>query len=104
MLCSNKDAISALHVMKVTLDPQQNNYNEKITKTFYHELESKVQALPGVQSASLASSVPISYFPMRQRVNVEGRHLPPDRLPPEILFNRVDVYYLKTMRVPLLFG
>jgi macrolide transport system ATP-binding/permease protein len=92
------------HVLNVTLDPQENNYNEAQTKEFYRELESKIKALPGIESASLASSVPITSFPSKQRVFVEGQHLPPDHLPSPILFDRVDADYFKTMDMPLLRG
>jgi predicted permease len=92
------------HVLNVTLDPQENNYNEAQTKEFYRELESKIKALPGIESASLASSVPITSFPSKQRVFVEGQHLPPDHLPSPILFDRVDADYFKTMDMPILRG
>jgi hypothetical protein len=49
----------ANHVLNLTLDPREVGYDETRTKTFYHDLEAKVRALPGVQSASLAFSVPM---------------------------------------------
>jgi predicted permease len=91
-------------VLNVTLDPQENNYTEAQTKQVYRELELKVKAMPGVQSASLASSVPISTFPNRQRIYVENRPLLPDRQLPNILFNRIDSGYFETMRIPVLLG
>ncbi|MGA7446191.1 MAG: ABC transporter permease [Terriglobales bacterium] len=92
------------HVLNVMLDPEENNYNDAQTKEFYRALESRVKAMPGIESVSLASSVPITSFPSKQRVFVEGQHLPPDYLPSPILFNRVDADYFKTMDVPLLRG
>ncbi|HEV7218278.1 MAG TPA: ABC transporter permease [Terriglobales bacterium] len=92
------------HVLNVALDPQENGYNEAQTKDFYRELESKVKALPGVESASLASSVPISTFPSRQRIYVENQPVLPDSVLPDILFNRIDSGYFKTMSIPILIG
>jgi predicted permease len=92
------------HVLNVTLDPQENDYNEAKTREFYRELESKVKAMPGVQSASLASSVPISAFPSGQRIYIENRPLLPDRPLPNILFNRIDSDYFETMGIPVLLG
>jgi|HubBroStandDraft_1064217.scaffolds.fasta_scaffold00387_17 macrolide transport system ATP-binding/permease protein len=91
-------------VLNVTLDPQENDYNEAQTRQFYRELASKVKAMPGVRSASLASSVPISSFPSAQRVYVENRPLQPGSPPPNTLFNRIDSGYFETMGIPILLG
>ena len=91
-------------VLNVTLDPKANDYNETQTREFYRELELKVRARPGVQSASLASSVPISTFPSGQRIYVENRPVLPDRPVPKILFNRIDSGYFETMSIPVLLG
>jgi predicted permease len=91
-------------VLNVTLDPKANDYNETQTREFYRELELKVRAMPGVQSASLASSVPISTFPSGQRIYVENRPVLPDRPVPKILFNRIDSGYFETMSIPVLLG
>jgi predicted permease len=92
------------HVLNVTLDPKENDYNETQTREFYRELELKVRAMPGVQSATLASSVPISTFPSGQRIYVENRPVLPDRPVPKILFNRIDSGYFETMSIPVLLG
>jgi predicted permease len=91
-------------ILNVTLDPRENDFNEGQTREFYRELESKVNAMPGVQSASLASFVPISTFPSGQRVYVENRPVLPDRPLPNILFNRIDSDYFETMHIPVLLG
>jgi|ERR1700728_3541943 predicted permease len=91
-------------VLNVTLDPKENDYNETQTREFYRQLESKVKAMPGVQSTSLASSVPISTFPSGQRIYVENRPLLPDRPVPKIFFNRIDAGYFETMSIPVLLG
>ncbi|MFZ0278769.1 MAG: ABC transporter permease [Candidatus Sulfotelmatobacter sp.] len=92
------------HVLNVTLDPEKDGHNAVQTEEFYRELESKVQSMPGVQSVSLASSVPISSFPSRQNIYIEGHPPSADHPLPSILFNRVDTGYFKTMRIPLLRG
>jgi predicted permease len=91
-------------LLNVRLNPFLNNYNESQTKAFYRALETKVRALPGVQSASLATSVPIGYDRGRKSVYVEGRPVPPGQKASEIFFNSVDVSYFETLRIPLLFG
>jgi len=106
-------SLTAVEHMDLGFDPNQllnvklsvlNNYNESQTKTFYRALETKVRALPGVQSASLATSVPIGYDRGRKSVYLEGRPVPPGRKAPEIFFNSVDASYFETLRIPLVLG
>jgi predicted permease len=92
------------HVLNVALDPHENNYDEAQTNDFYRELKAKVVALPGVQSVSLATFVPIVSFPSKQAVYVESRPVPLDQRPPAVLFNRVDTAYFKTLLIPILSG
>jgi predicted permease len=92
------------NVLNVNLDPKTAGYDETRTKTFFHELESRSRALPGVQSASLAFSVPMGMNSSGSQIFVEGRTLPPNEQAPVVTFNRVDTQYFDTMRVPLLRG
>jgi predicted permease len=92
------------HVLNVALDPRENNYDEAQTNEFYRQLKAKVIALPGVQSVSVASFVPIVSSPGKQAVYVESRPIPLDQRPPAILFNRVDTGYFTTLRIPILRG
>jgi predicted permease len=92
------------HVLNVTLDPEENGYNTEQTKEFYRDLKLRIQSLPGVQSESLASSVPISSFPSKGSIYLEGQATSSDHPLPPILFNRVDPGYFRTMRVPLPLG
>jgi predicted permease len=92
------------HVMNLTLDPREVGYDEGRTKTFYHDLEARVRALPGVQSASLAFSVPMGDVQGGSSIYVEGQPAIPGQPPPVVIYNRVDEPYFDTMRVPLLRG
>lgn len=92
------------HVLNVTVYPREIGYDEMRTKEFYKELESSVGALPGVQSASLAFSTPMSGSVNASSIYFEGRPTPPDRQPPTIFYNNVDSDYFATTRVPLLRG
>ena len=92
------------HVVSVMLDPHQVGYNQARARNFYRELERRVSALPGIESASLARTVPMAYPSQGGSIFVKGRQLPPDQKPPEISYNGVDPGYFPTMRVPLLRG
>jgi predicted permease len=92
------------HVLNLTLDPREVGYDETRTKTFYHDLEARVRALPGVQSASLAFSVPMGDVQAGSSIYIEGQPPTPGQPAPVVIYNRVDEPYFDTMRVPLLRG
>lgn len=92
------------HVLNLTLDPTEVGYDETRTKTFYRDLEARARALPGVESASLAFSVPMGAVDDGSSIYIEGHMLPPGQQPPVVIYNHVDAPYFDTMRVPLLRG
>ena len=92
------------HVLNVMLDPHQIGYDEIRAKIFYRELEDRIRAVPGVQSASLASNVPLGIPSPSALVSVEGHPLAAGQQPPTISYDSVDPAYFETMRVPLLGG
>lgn len=92
------------NVLNVITDPHESGYDQTRTVNFYHELESRVQGLPTVQSASLATSIPIGDFPSKSLVHIEGWSAIDDQQSPRILFNCIDGNYFATMKVPLLQG
>jgi predicted permease len=92
------------NVLNLTLDPREVGYDEARTKSFYRDLEARVRALPGVQSTSLASSVPMGNGNYGSSIYIEGHTLAPGQQPPVVIYNRVDAPYFDTMRVPLLRG
>jgi putative ABC transport system permease protein len=91
-------------LLNVRLDPSLNNYNEAQTTEFYRSLETRILVLPGVQSASLAASVPMSSILGTQSVYIEGQPTPPGQRAPRILFNTIDPPYFDTLHIPLLLG
>jgi|SRR5579859_473103 len=91
-------------LLNVRLDPSISNFNQTQIKEFYRELAVEVRALPGVQSASLASAVPIGYTLGQQSVYIEGRPLLAGQKAPQMLFNSVDPPYFATLRIPVLLG
>jgi predicted permease len=92
------------HVLTVLIDPHQIGYDQTRTKTFYRELKERVGALPGVQFASFATSVPMEVPASGSSTYVETHPLAPDQEPPEISSNSVDPAYFQTMGVPLFEG
>ncbi|MFZ0522718.1 MAG: ABC transporter permease [Candidatus Acidiferrales bacterium] len=92
------------HVLNVVLDPKEVGYDEIRTRSFYRDLDAKVQTLPGVQKVSIAYCVPMGTVNTATPIYIEGQPLAPGKQPPAVAYNRVDEHYFDTMRVPLLCG
>jgi predicted permease len=91
-------------LLNITLDPSLNNYTEMRTNEFYRSIETKVHALPGIQSVSLAASVPMGSTLGNQSVYIEGRRVPSGQRAPGAFFNSVDASYFDTLRIHILLG
>jgi predicted permease len=70
---------------------------------FYQELLERTQRLPGVESASLSGTTPLSGDGNRGRIDVEGRAREETSQPP-CLFNITTPDYFKTFRIAVLQG
>ena len=92
------------HVVNAMLDVHQIGYDEARAKAFYRELKNRVRRMPGVQSVSLAVTVPLGTPSPEGPIYVENHPLPPNQQPPEVSFDGIDPAYFETMRLPLLEG
>jgi predicted permease len=92
------------NVLNLTLDPNEIGYNELQAREFDKELLQRLGALPGIQSASLAFSVPMGYYSNGDTLQIEGYQPPPGQPAPNVLFNAVTPDYFKTMRIPMVSG
>jgi len=72
---------------------------------FYDELLRKVRSLPGVQSAGLIDTLPLSMNGgSNQPIAIEGRPVVPMADQPEVSVRMISPGYMKAMRIPLLRG
>jgi putative ABC transport system permease protein len=92
------------NVLNVTLDPHEIGYDETRTISFYRDIESKLRALPGVQSVAVASYVPMGGWPSKAPVSIEEHPIPAGQQATSVLSNSVDPPYFDTMRIKLLRG
>jgi predicted permease len=92
------------HLLNARMDPEWAGYDRQRTNDFYRELERRVSGLPGVQSVSLAFSVPMGYYNSGQTVYIEGRAQDPDTQAPVIGANMVDASYFGTMQIRIVRG
>jgi predicted permease len=92
------------HVLNLSMDPNEIGYNEQQGREFYKNLLSRVRALPGVASASIANSVPMGYYSNFEPVTIEGYEPPPGKSVPTLNYNVISPDYLKTLGIALLRG
>jgi predicted permease len=92
------------NVLNLTMETRTIGFDMPRTQQFLHEVEDRVRALPGVQSVSMASTVPMGYSQQWGLVYPEGRALSAKGVAPSAFYNAVDPAYRTTMRIPLLRG
>lgn len=91
-------------VLLASMDLSQFGYDETRGTAFYRDVISRVRALPGVDSATLAMIVPLGNNNQSDRVWKEGEEsLLPAKVP-FVGYNVIDTGYFKTMGIPLLRG
>jgi len=92
-------------VLNVSLDPSLQGYDQTRGETFFHELLRRAQALPGVESASLAFSVPLGYYGDGSSVYADGQApQTKDKRVPGAGYNCVTPDYFSTLRMQILRG
>lgn len=89
-------------VLTARIDLGRQNYSESQGQAFYQRLIERMEAVPGVEAASIAFNVPLSGLQAATRIHPEGR--PPETGRMQISFNFVTPYYLKTVGIRLLRG
>jgi putative ABC transport system permease protein len=92
------------HVLNLSLDPKLQGYDGPRAEAFFRELLSRAKALPGVESASLAFSIPLGYYGDGSSVYPEGQAIPPGKRAPSAGINLVSPDYFSTMRMKIIKG
>ena len=93
------------HVLNLTIDPHEAGYDEPQARAFFRMLLDRAPALPGVQSASLAASVPMAYGGgAGATLKIDGYQAPKDQKNPSADYNTVTPGYFETMHISLLRG
>jgi len=93
-----------LSVVNLTLDANQIGYNEAQGRASYSAILERTRSLPGVQSASLASAVPLSDNVSGNDLEISGYSSVTNQPAPHALYNAISIDYLETMGITLLRG
>jgi predicted permease len=91
-------------VLNAIMDPHEIGYDQAQTKAFYEELVDEVRRIPGVQSTSLAFTVPMGFPSKTTPVFVQGHPVAAGERPAVIPYDCISPSYLETMQVPLVKG
>jgi len=92
------------HVLNFTLDAHEAGYNDAQGRDFLQNLLSRVRALPGIETASLAAVVPMSFSGNDEELKIQGYEPPKNQPAATADFNAVSPDYFRTMRMPILRG
>jgi macrolide transport system ATP-binding/permease protein len=87
-----------------SVDLNLQGYNRERGMQFYKQLIARIEALPGVQSASLTTILPLMLDRNPSRIYAEGQPFTRTADLPQILYTSVWSRYFETMGIPLLEG
>lgn len=93
------------HLLMMSFDPGLARYNEARTQQFFRDIRRQAGLVAGVQSASLASSVPMDGVAL-DAVDIfpEGYDFPKGQDKASLFDNSVDENYFETMGIPIVRG
>lgn len=92
------------HVMNVSVAPTEAGYDKAQATIFLKQLLQQARALPGVESASLAATIPMGYYRHMDELTIDGYQTPSGQRRPAAGYNAVSPGYFRTMRIPLIQG
>ncbi len=93
------------NLLTLRIDLAQSRYSQPRKSTaFYQKLLERLAVVPGVQSASLVSTLPLTRGGMDAPFSIEGRPYDPNRRPPVVSYRVAGGDYFQTMRIPLVAG
>ena len=92
------------HVLNVAMTTRALGFDQAKSQQFYRDLEDRIKVLPGVESVSSASSVPMGYYGNGDSFFVEGANPDNKQSVPDVSYNSVDLEYFSTMRVSMVSG
>ena len=92
------------HAVILSMDVGLQGYDESKGENFYRQLVENVRALPGVESAALANTLPLSLDVSTTGVFPEGQPRPLAGDMPEAIYKNVGSNYFATMGTPLVAG
>jgi len=91
-------------VFNISMDPHEAGYDAVKGQQFYQNLLARVRNIPGVQSATVAASVPMGLYDYGSSLKISGYQPGKGEDGPSGGYNTVTPGYFATMGLPLLGG
>jgi len=91
-------------VVDLGMDPSEIGYDEARGLDFLKTTIERVRELPGVDSASFTTAVPMGYFNSSDSLTVDGFEPPKGQPAPFAIFSAISPDYFKTLGIPLVRG
>jgi predicted permease len=88
----------------LTLQVHLPKYEQAAETAFYEQLIERVSALPGVESATVASSTPLSNNSSATTIKIKGREANSEEGGASIGLHSVGPDYFKALKIPLIAG
>jgi putative ABC transport system permease protein len=92
------------HLLMMSFDPSLVRYTDAQSKQFFEQLVERARAVPGVKTATLASSVPMSNAIGAETIVPEGFQFPAGKDNATVLASNIDESYFETMGLQLIAG
>ena len=92
------------NLLTMLVAPSLQGYDQQRSELFFDEVQQRVRALPGVESAALSYSLPMGYFATGGSVYIEGQPPPTGETAPSSSYNIVSEAYFRTMGIPIVEG
>jgi predicted permease len=92
------------HLANLSFDPRGLGYSEEQGRLFSKQIVERVRALPGVESASVASTVPFGYYGDNETLQIDGYAPATGASSPYAAMSAVSSGYLRTMKITLIRG
>jgi putative ABC transport system permease protein len=90
-------------LLLVTIDPLLQGYSNEQASRFHEQLAQRVQSLPGVASATIATYVPF-VSGASWDLSIDGYTAPDGEKFLDVTTSAVDPSFFSTMQIPILFG
>jgi predicted permease len=92
------------NVLNLTMDPHEIGYDKSQGIAFYKELLGRVRVMPGVESASIASTIPLGETVLGDDLEIPGYQAAQGQPGPHAVYSAVSPGNFRTMGIPLLRG
>jgi predicted permease len=92
------------HLLMMSFDPSLVQFKEVQTKQFYKQLSERAALVPGVVSASLTSSIPMSPNQYTETIAPEGYQFPKGKVSDSVFSSTVGEHFFETMGVSIVSG